>query len=285
MIKQSNELIVSWNCGSDADFEVMNRAEVACHNKVAPEHRNRLFREFFSRVTPPIVCLQEVPRVAETGEIDAQRVKQWLGPQYSFICGDGEDTLVAWDTQQCTFKRHIGTPNVPGFKAKQNFTIVDITHKSSHKVLRVVSGHFQRFMDVYNNGQDGGEGTLQLSNALELARSDTKGVAAIIFGCDANVEPMHPRMQLLQSHAFTVDCQTAPTNFILKNVSAAKDPSEQFKKVDYLAVRSCQKRLVIQLEPVTDISLPKLADPVQNPSDHIPIVQKITIRMKSLFHR
>ncbi len=323
---------MSWNVGSDSDFQQMNanaldhlryqspegiipgvqkdvtvrpsRDEIMAEEMVTRKHRDEKITGLLATIRPAIICLQEAPRDPNSGKLDAERLKNWLGDSYEFITGDNEDTLVAWDTKQFGIKRQIETPDVQGIKAKELFTIVDLVHTGSQKVVRVISGHFQGCLDTRHDSEDAAEGTRQLQLALQIAEKDSKGVDVVFFGCDANVEPEHPRIDVLRNASYVMDGEYRPTNFnarmagiYKKQILDAQNAGErvreeslpQFaKKIDHVAIRNMSGSTsssftfpkALEGEYLAPVGNPKLS-----PSDHTPLVRDITITNVGFFQR
>lgn len=324
---------MSWNVGTDSDFQQMNanvlldhlryqspegivpgvqkdltvrptNEEIIAEDQVTRKHRDSQIQGLFSKIQPGIICLQEAPRDPQTGNIDIVRLKSWLGDSYDFRSGDNEDTLVAWDTKQFALKKQIETPKAKGINASELFTIVDLEHKDSKKVIRAISGHFQGCMNTKQLEPDAEEGTRQMNLALKIAESDTKGVDVAFFGCDANVEPEHPRINILKNSSYTLDGEHRPTNFNARMAKVFKaqlaqieqagnrpkedDLPEFQKKVDHVAIRAISGSTDVSFEFPRVLEgeyLAPVGNPKLSPSDHAPIVRDITINNIGFFKR
>ncbi len=327
--------IATWNMGSDKDWTGMNDKVLRAENQVTgtdgkvlsplgrekaeadringevEKYREGKIQGVFEAVKADIIFIQEAIQSNRGNSIDIGYMRELLPSGYHLQTGDGADTVIAFNAKLFDVSEGLSVMAPPvdeGGNRTARYTVVDLKHRATGQIIRVVSAHLKgtMFKDKVHVDElgydDSADGTKQLKDLMQRVEKQSKGVSLILWGFDANVTPKHPRLDVLHDKGYTLDGEHKETAFDLyladeyhKELKGAEGEKREPKlfpvthKLDYLAMRTPKGSAVkatwtfpeeLETEIITPVGRPDI-----NPSDHGMVIRDVKITEKSTFKK
>ncbi len=223
----------------------------------------RMFADFANSGSD-LICLQEAYTITPADLPPGYAMAQDTTPGFDKRQPIGQgDTTVIYNTQRFKYVTH---------NAGHKFTVVKLLDKTTKKTVSVASAHLKgcnpftptQVLNRRTNQMemDDIQGNKQLEEIQDTFASFQSNVN--IIGMDANVTPLHPRIQGLIGNKFFFDAKKHfnPTCFV--------DPIYFIPtRLDYIAANCTNGSCKITNEATTFTG--------KNPSDHTPITSIISV--------
>lgn len=292
--------VLTWNVGSDADLakiETLAQPKdkfglAVDYGRAVQEHgkeegtkkydadsqalsnyRNSRIKVILDSLNPDIMCLQEVGR-------DLPKVKKWFDTsKYEVLNGDGEDATIVYNKKKFDL---ITTENP---RNRANYAIAELVDKQTKKSICVVSAHLRNAGDPVELSGDGDEEVDIILKHTEEFKKKHK-TDAVVIGLDANaIRDYQGRIGKLQKANFEADPYNRSTNIQLKNERKKNPTDEVTVKIDHICVQKLNKSVKMErvdekIQTLVD-EIPLGYKPKENPSDHKPVMVKVTVAPSS----
>jgi len=266
---------------------------VDTNKQAIEEERHRLQEQvaekYFDSSTADVFCLQEVAK--ENSRLlpyfenkNFAIVRPILSMKTPDKINEGSDTVIAINKKR--FKKLELIPCMAGKTQVQDVAIVTAIDKQTKKKVAFISGHIAGFNLEEKDKQKQASGAITGDDAIKSILWNIEEVCKdcdhVIFGGDFNAskETYQPRFELLEDKGFQIFSSGAPTNLTMDPRFAT---AMHKRELDHIAALS---ELPIV---VTSIPSPLTLDRTSSPSDHIPVIMKVsyavdeTVRFRHLF--